>query len=149
MKTFVELECIPEYLISNYLELTPIDCSAEAILKIVQYTNKNNRIYHIFNHNYMYITELLKIIEPLKINLKAIKNENFKEIIRNILKDSNSDKLNAIINDLDKDLNLNYDSNIKLDSKLTISLLKLYGFEWQKIDTKYILNLLKLIKGEK
>ncbi len=149
LKTFDELQCIPEYLENNYLELTPIDCSAEAILKIIQYSNKNNRIYHIFNHNYIFITDLLKIMNELKFNLKSIKNDEFKEIIRTILKGSNSDKLNAIINDLDKDLNLNYDSKIKLDSKHSISLLKLYGFEWPTIEKKYIKNLLKLIKGEK
>ena len=44
-----------------------------------------------------------------------------------ILKNSNSDLLNTLINDLDKDLNLNYDSKITLNSKHTIELLKLYG----------------------
>ena len=56
--------------------------------------------------------------------------------------------LGPIINELDKNLNLNYYSKIIVNSNHTIELLEKYGFKWPKIDKKYILNILKLIKGE-
>lgn len=145
LKTFMQIGYLPNYLVDGYLEFTPIDSISQAIIKIMKFTNKGNRIYHLFNHNHVYIKDLLEFI---KNDIQIITSEEFKKNIRKILKNSNSDLLNTLINDLDKDLNLNYDSKITLNSKHTIELLKLYGFKWPKIDEKYIRNILKLIKGE-
>ena len=135
---------IPEYLKDGYLEFTPIDSTAQAINKIIKYTQKENRIYHIFNHNHVYIEQILKNIKEIDI----IDNAQFKQKIKKILKSSDSNILNTLLNDLDKDLNLNYNSNIKLKSDHSIKLLELYGFEWPKIGQNYINYILKLIKGE-
>ena len=144
LKTFVKIGCIPEYLKDGYLEFTPIDSTAQAINKIIKYTQKENRIYHIFNHNHVYIEQILKNIKEIDI----IDNAQFKQKIKKILKSSDSNILNTLLNDLDKDLNLNYNSNIKLKSDHSIKLLELYGFEWPKIGQNYINYILKLIKGE-
>ena len=114
----------------------------------MQFSNKENRIYHIFNHNHVYVKEILKIMDMLNENIRIIENDEFKQHIKDILNSTQSDLLGTLINDLDKDLNLNYDSKISLNSKHTIELLELYGFKWPKIDKKYIMNILKLIKGE-
>ena len=148
LKTFVKMGCIPDYLLNSYLEFTPIDSTAQAVLKIMQFSNKENRIYHVFNHNHVYIKDLIKIMSILNTKIEVIKNEEFKQKIKDILNSPKSDFLGTLINDLDKDLNLNYDSKIKLNSKHSIELLELYGFKWPKIDKKYIMNILKLIKGE-
>lgn len=149
LKTFVRIGGIPDYLMDGYLEFTPIDSTAQAVLKIMQFSNKENRIYHVFNHNHVYVKDLLKIMSTLDTNIEVIENEKFKQKIKDILSSPKSELLGTLINDLDKDLNLNYDSKISLNSKHSIKLLELYGFKWPKIDEKYIMNILKLIKGEK
>ena len=148
LKSFMEINVIPDYLKKTYLEFTPIDATAEAIIKIMQYSNNENRIYHVFNHNHVKMDDLLKILEELDMHIKVISDDEFKSIIKNDIVNSNTKSIKSIINDLDKDLKLNYDSKIKIDSKITIELLSKYGFVWPKIDKKYILNILKLIKGE-
>ena len=144
LKAFMKIKCIPDYLLKGYLEFTPIDCTAEAIVKIIQYTNNNNRIYHVFNNNHIKINEVLEMLSDINV----VSGEEFKQKIRKILNSSKSDIINAIINDLDKDLNLNYDSKIKINSTHSLQLLKLYGFKWPKIDKRYLENILKLIEGE-
>ena len=141
----MQIRYMPDYLIDGHLEFTPIDSISQAILKIIQFTNKENRVYHLFNHNHIFVKDLIKFI---KNDIQIITSDDFKKNIKKILKSSKSEQLNSLINDLDKDLNLNYVSNITLNSKHTIELLKLYGFKWPKIDEKYIVNILKLIKGE-
>ena len=148
IRTFIKLKCIPDYLLDNYLEFTPIDSTAKAILKIMKYTNKENCIYHIFNHNHVYLKDLLKMLNGSNFNINVISNDDFKKKIKEIIKNTNSDDLNTLINDLDKNLNLNYDSKIKINSTHTIKILQLFGFEWPKIDKSYINNILKLIEGE-
>ena len=148
LKTFVQMRCIPKYLLNGYLEFTPIDSTAQAVLKIMQFSQAENRVYHIFNHNHIFVKELLQTLDKLDENIEIMENEEFKKKIKEILNSSKSEMLGALINDLDKDLNLNYDSKISLSSKHTINLLELYGFKWPQIDKKYIMNILKLIKGE-
>ena len=149
LKTFTKLKVIPESLMDKHLEFTPIDSAAQAILKILKYTDSNTVVYHIFNHKYVYIKNLLEIMNSLNMNINSVSNEEFTKIIKNILNNSKTDILNSLINDLDKDLNLNYYSNkINITSDRTIKFLNSCGFEWPTIDKKYISNLLKLIKGE-
>ena len=144
LKAFVKMKCIPDYLVNGYLEFTPIDCTAQAILKIIQYTNKDNKIYHVFNNNHV---EIYKVLDMLP-ELNVVNSEEFKQKIKKILNSSKSDIVDALINDLDKDLNLHYDSKIKINSNHSLELLKLYGFKWPKIDKRYLKNILKLIEGE-
>ena len=147
LKTFLKLKALPNNLFERNLELTPVDLSATAILKIVNYTNSSNIIYHIYNHNFLSIEELLKILSTLNIDIKIVDTDSFKSTLKMILEHSNTDILNTIINDLDKDLNLNYDK-INTLSNDTIKFLKHCDFKWKKIDKNYIANILKLIKGD-
>ena len=142
LKTFIKIGYLPQYLKDGYLEFTPIDSTAQAIMSIVKHTNTQNRIYHVFNHNHVYLKDLLKEINSIKI----ITDDEFKEKIKSILKSSDLNVINTLLNDLDKNLNLNYNSNIKIKSKHSIELLKQYGFEWPIIDKNYINYILELIK---
>ena len=146
LKSLLQIGMIPDYLMKDYLELTPIDYTAKAVLKIMQYTDKENIIYHIYNHNHVYVTELLKAMKNLGYEMNIVNSEEFKEKVKKIINSKNSKILNTLVNDLDKDLNLNYDSNIKLKSEHSIKLLEKYGFKWPKITEEYIENVLKLIK---
>ena len=126
------------------MEFTPIDYTAEAIMKIIKYTNKQNRIYHIFNSNHVFVKDVIKNIKDVKV----VENNEFKAKLKKILRSENSDFANILLNDLDKNLNLNYNSNIKIKSEHTIKLLEKYNFHWPKINAKYIEYVLDLIKGE-
>ena len=148
LKTFIQMRCIPDYLMNGYLEFTPIDSTAQAILRIMQYTGNQNRIYHIFNHNHVFVKDVLQILDKLGEKIEVIENEEFKQKIKDILNSTHTEMVGTLINDLDKNLNLNYDNKISLSSKHTIGLLELYGFKWPQIDKKYIMDILKLIKGE-
>ena len=111
------------------------------------YSKENNIIYHIFNHKYLSINNLISILSSIGIDIKLIDSSKFKALIKQLLNSSKEDILTTLINELDKDSNLNYDKII-INSDYTIKFLKTYGFEWQNIDKNYIINILKLIKGE-
>ena len=144
LKAFIKLGKIPEYIKEDYLEFTPIDYTATAIMKIIKYTNKNNRIYHIFNNNHVFVKDILKFVKDIEV----VDNETFKEKLKKTLRSENSDFANLLLNDLDKNLNLNYNSNIKIKSEHTVKLLEKYKFYWPNINSKYIGYVLELIKGE-
>ena len=148
LKALIKIGSIPDTLLNGYLEFSPIDSSADAIYKIMKHTDSNDRIYHLFNHNHVEVKKLMEDISHLGLNIDVVKNEEFKSKIKRIMKKENSDIINMLMNDFDKNLDLHYDSNIKVDSKQSIKLLKLYGFKWPIISEEYIRNIIKLLKGE-
>ena len=128
------------------IEFTPVDNAATSIMKIIKYSKSNNIIFHIFNHNYLYVKDFLKILSDIGVNVNLISSEKFKELLLLLIIDPRNYIFNTLANDLDKDSNLNYDK-INTQSIQTVNFLKHCGFEWKKIDKNYVLNILKLIKG--
>ena len=116
-------------------------------MKIIQHSNNTKRIFHIFNNNHLSIKDLLKILNNFGITLNILDANKFKNIIKNILNSKNSDILNNLINDFDKNMNLAYDNKITIKSDFTIKYLELCNFKWPNIDKNYIEKIIQLLKG--
>ena len=136
--SLAKVGCIPDYMLNSYMEFTPVDSCANAILKIIQYSNKNNRIFHLFNHYHVDISEFINIIRNY-INFDIVSNNEFIEKINDILKKENSNEiLSGILRDFDSEQKLVYESKIKLKSDFTIEYLSKIDFTWPKIDEEYL-----------
>ncbi len=148
LKAFLQIGSIPKNIYNAYLEFTPIDYCADAIIKLLQYSNSNNRIFHLFNHNHVYLKKLLEFLKALNYNISVINEKEFKQTITKILSDdSKKSMLNNLVNDFGKDFDLKYESNIKIKSDFTIKYLNEIGFNWPNIDLNYIEYILKLIES--
>lgn len=146
--SFTKLGIIPDYLLDGYAEFTPVDSCSEAIIQLMGHPSNKNRIFHLFNHNHVSIPELLDVFHDV-LKIQVVSNEEFLTKIDFILNHQNSDELLAgILGDFNKDRKLVYDSNIKLDSDVTIHYLKQLGFYWPKISNEYLLNFLTLLLKE-
>ncbi len=144
---FLKIKRIPLYMKDMYLEFTPIDSASDAIIKLISNFNKENRIFHLFNHNHVFIKPLFSFLNKNSYNIKFVEENDFKNIIKALISDKKQDNsLNILINDLDKNLHLTYKTDIIIKSDFTINYLKEIGFKWPKIDKKYILNFLKNVK---
>lgn len=147
LTAFLKLKILPKNIKDVYLEFTPIDFCSKAITKIITHPSKNNCIYHLFNHNHIYINKLLKILKNYDYNIDIIETEKFKDTIRNILKDNeNKNILNHLINDFNQNLDLDYESKIKLKSNFTTEFLSKLDFNWPSIDNKYIGYIISIIE---
>ena len=148
LSAFLKLKCIPNNIYNAYVEFTPIDYCADAIIALIQNSTKTNRIFHIFNHNHLYLDKLLEFLEDLNYKIDVVDESKFKNIIKKILQDdSKKSILNNLANDFGKDLNLNYESNIHIKSDFTIKYLNEIGFNWPNIDMNYIEFILKLLES--
>ena len=145
--SFIKLGIIPDYMQNEYLEFTPVDIIGNAIVKIISYPNKNNRIFHLFNHNHVYINKCIKYFELLNTKLKIVSEEEFKQNISTILKNKKKKEiLNSLINDLDNDLHLLYNTDIIITSEVTKKYLSKLGFIWPKINDKYMKKFIELLR---
>ena len=89
---------------------------------------------------------LYTTFKELGINIKAVSSDEFIKIINELLKDdSKKSYLEGIINDLDENKKLIYESNVKIESDFSKKILEKLSFEWPYIDKIYIKNYLKYL----
>lgn len=144
---FIKLGAIPKSIEYNYLEFTPIDSTATAIVKLMTHPYKSNRVFHLFDHNHIYLTRCFKYFKLLNTNFKILQDDDFAKLINSTLKDKNKKEiLNFLINDLDKNLHLMYKTDIRIKSEATIKYLSKIGFNWPKISDKYMMKFLELLR---
>lgn len=147
IKSIIQLGAVPEELLEQEIEFTPVDLASKAVVKISGTKESAGRIFHVFNHNEIRLSELLDFFKLLDIKIEIFDNKAFKQYIENISSDdSKREYLSGIINDFDESKGLNYDFAIKVVSVITQKYLGLLGFEWPSIDLNYIIKLLNYMK---
>lgn len=155
LKTIIDLNVIPDNILNFYLEFTPIDCAAEAICILSKLDTKHNT-FHLFNHNHMQMVDADKIFNEVGIHLKHITKEEMTELIDYYSNQENgSDKIKGIVQDINKNKELDYTPSTIIKSDFTIEILSKLGFKWPIIEKEYIkryleyLRKINFLKGEK
>ncbi|MBQ3145142.1 MAG: amino acid adenylation domain-containing protein [Clostridia bacterium] len=144
---FLKIKKLPNYIEDLYLEFTPIDSASDSIIKLICNSNKINRIFHLFNHNHVYLKPLFKLLNKHGYNFSFVDESEFKNIVKTLInRKKENNNLNVFINDFDKDLHLTYKTDIIIKSDFTISYLKKIKFKWPKISNDYILKFIEIIK---
>lgn len=139
LASFVKIGIMPNYMLENMLNFTPVDYAAKAIYKIsTNYTNKN-RVFHLYNNKDITVKRYLRSLKKQKTEIRILEEKEFIDNINLILKDdSQKNSLNNIINDFDNKLHINYTSDIITISKFTNQYLRRIHFKWPRISNKYL-----------
>lgn len=137
LKAIYNLGAIPKYIENGYLEFTPVDCCSRAIVKILCNNNNKNRVFHLFNNKHITIKDFISVCSKLYKNIDIIEEEKFNYRLKELLK-ANDYLLSYLLNDMDKNKRLQYESNIKVKCDFTNKYLEKLGFNWPSIDEKYI-----------
>lgn len=146
VKTFIDIGFFPKSNRNVYLEFTPVDSCARAIIKIMQYFNQTKNLFHLYDHEHVYIQEFIAILKELNIQVDIVEDEQFRENIERIARSENNQILNGIINDLNEKNLLDYQTDVKVQSDYTRNYLKKIGFEWEKIDRNYIIRYINYLR---
>lgn len=151
IKAFSYIDAIPESLKNGYLEFTPIDKAAEAIITLMEYSNKENRIFHIYNNKHIYLEEFINILKELyNKDIKMVNEDEFYNLLERLLKDSTAKRMiQGIISDFNENEKLVYESNIKLNCNFTIEYLKRCNFIWPEIKKEYLQKVFNYLNEEK
>ena len=145
--SFVRIGAIPDYILNEKIEFTPVDCAAKAIVKLITHPTKINRIFHVYNHNTITIERLFKIAKKMNHPLKVMSEKEFTDTIKKILDSDDSEIiLNNLLNIFDKDLHLDYKFDIILKSNFTIKYLRKLFFRWPRLSTKYLIKFIDLLR---
>lgn len=145
---FLKIGAIPNYIENHYLEFTPIDITANSVIKLITHPNENFRIFHLLNHNNVYLDRIINFLNTIsKDNFEIIDEEKFKTKVRKMLKNSKTkEDLKFLINDFDKELHLTYFTDIIIKSENTIKYLEKIDFSWPNITDRYLMNFINLLR---
>ena len=142
--SYYNIGCIPNYLLDGYLELTPVDCCANAIIRILQYNCSTNRIFHLLNHKNIDISYFIDTLNKYYDKIEIVNNEDFLKTVDKILANTSTKNiLSGIINDFDENRRIVYSSPVKIKSDFTIKYLYNIGFDWPVLKEEYIVKFLK------
>lgn len=146
IKSFLQIGYMPDYMLNLYAEFTPIDYCGDAIIKIASHFNKDYNVFHLLNEKHVNLDVMYEIMTQLGTDMKIVSNEEFTEILNKLLQDPDKKNyLNGIVNDLNKDKKLVYQSDVNIKSDFTKEFLSKIGFEWPAIDQRYLRNYFKYL----
>jgi len=146
LKTIINLGVLPKNLLDFNVEFTPIDLAAKAICKLST-TNKEFNTYHLFNHNHIVMSNLDKILSKLGYKLKHITKKQMTELIDFYSNQDNGyEMVQGIIQDVNRNKELDYTPNTVIKSDFTISVLDKIGFNWPEVDEEYITKYIEYLK---
>lgn len=138
VKAVLELGCVPDYLMSIYAEFSPVDAAAEAITRIAEHMNDRYTFFHINSDKELFLNKMLGYLEQADRPLRVVSGEEFAKLIRDTINSQQSYIFEALLNDLDQNDQIQYDSNIRIENSFTVQYLQRLGFEWPEIDCAYI-----------
>lgn len=147
IKTLLNIKMFPKRNIDMYLEFTPVDFAAKAVITIMQFFNTKHNMFHIYNNNHIEMKEFINILKKMNIVIDIVNDNTFSKKIYEISNSKNKEILKGIINDLDKNNTLDYNTNVKIEGKYTIEYLKKIGFSWPIIDNNYIIKYINRINN--
>lgn len=147
VKAALEFGLISDYLMSLYSEFSPVDLTAEGILKIAQYADRQT-VFHLNSNRPVYFDRLLQVLHELGIPMEVVDKETFCEALQRTIRESGREYIfEAFQNDMDEQGRLVYDSNIRIENEFTVWFLKKVVFEWNETDTEYIRGYLEYFRG--
>lgn len=141
---------MPNTRTEEFLEFTPIDYCAKAICTLISNVDINRYVFHLFNNNYICVSDLISIFTELGFETEVLSGNDFKEKIlslSNLYPEENI--LKGIVNDLDDTLGLSFKSTVNQQNQYTNSYLENLQFTWPIIDKKYIKKITNYLKKKK
>ena len=138
VKAVLEFGLFPDYLVPLYSEFSPVDLTAEGIVKIAWYADKQS-VFHLNSNRPIYFDRLLEMTRELGIPMKVVEGAEFHQALEKTIQNVGREYIfEALQNDMDGQGQLIYDSNIHIINEFTVWFLKKVGFEWNETDYEYI-----------
>ncbi len=138
---------LPNTMINEFLEFTPVDYCAQSILKLIFNVETDKYVFHLFNENYIQVSELLKIFDSLGFRTSILSGNEFKQRIVALSNQYPEENiLKGVVNDLDDTLGLSFSTTINQKNLNTNSCLESLNFEWPTITKEYIEKIINYLR---
>jgi len=147
LKSIFEIMLLPEEVFEEFIEFTPVDSCAKAIIAILKSNSPKLLIFHLFNHKTLRIENFLNMLGLYGIRIKGIPPKQFIDVIISL---SQSEKGKEIINGIVTDIivkgTLTFTPAFEVSSLETVDYLKSVGFEWPDLTEEYFGKIIGYMK---
>lgn len=141
---------LPNTMINEFLEFTPIDYCSKAIFQLIFNVETNRYVFHLFNENYIRVSDLLEIFETLGFSTEILSGNEFKQKIVALSNQHPEENiLKGIVNDLDDTLGLSFSATVNQKNLHTNSCLEKLNFHWPEVTTDYIQKIISYLRKKK
>lgn len=148
LRSIIKLGTVPSSLLEKEVEFTPVDYCSRAIVALLGNIMTIGKVFHLYNHRFVKLEDLLQIFNSLGIDIKPLDDISFNEYVNVISKNVNKQEiLMGIIQDFYNKNNSGCNPAVIIDSKITQDFLKRAEFEWPEIDKVYVSKLLDYMKS--
>lgn len=139
LKGIIDLKAYPDYISDIYIEFTPVDEAARAIMKIVSHFNLVQTVFHINSTKVIYVRNLVKYLNSCGFNMKAVNSMDFVKILHQAVDTDDEERVwGTLVNDIDENGRMKYDSKIHIENSFTEAYLNSIGFYWSELGEEYI-----------
>ena len=119
-------------------ELSPIDSTALAVLKLVQ-TDRRFTVFHACNSHHIYMADLIYAMRKYGFKLDIVKDEEFEEAVKEFAKNGNdSDAVSGLIAYTSHNENEIY--TMEYSNRFTAQALYRLEYKWPVTDDRYLEN---------
>ena len=138
VRAALAMGALPDYMMHLYAEFSPIDQTAEGVIKIGQFAQRQT-VFHLNSHQNLYFDRMVEILNELGSPMQVLSGSDFGAMLQKMGQDPATAYIyEALQNDLDDSGKLVYDSNIHIRNSFTVWFLEKLGFQWAKIDLDYV-----------
>jgi len=138
VRAALAMGALPDYMMHLYAEFSPIDQTAEGVIKIGQFASRQT-VFHLNSHQNLYFDRMVQILNGLGCPMEVLSGADFGAMLQRMGQHPDTAYIyEALQNDLDDSGKLVYDSNIHIRNGFTVWFLEKLGFQWAKIDAEYI-----------
>lgn len=150
LRMILKYKILPNTMLNQFLEFTPIDLCAKAICLLTHNVNCSRYVFHLFNQNYLSAQNLITILKNNEIDISVLSGNEFKNQILNLSKKYPEENiLKGIVNDLDDTVGLTFNSTVQQQNQETNFYLDKLNFAWPNIDKNYIEKIINYMKKNK
>ena len=134
MKPFIDLKAYPFEIADSSVEFSPVDYTAEAIVKLAEYTGEKYTVFHVNDPKQISYGHLMEMLRCSEYTVDPVNSEDFVRLLSSE-KDTAYD---SVKNDLNEMKAMSEFVKVQSDSSFTETLLSKIGFEWCEISQQYI-----------
>ena len=140
LKEVLNSESISDKILSEELEFSPVDSSAQAILLLLCNPNSEGRIYHLMNPKTLGVKKLISELTTLGIFIRPQTSGKI------AAKNMTPQALTGASVYLMPGGELTYGAPIRITTDYTVEMLKKLGFVWPEIDHGYLSRVLEYMQ---
>ncbi len=139
LKSIFEISYLPGNIFEEYIEFTPVDYCADAIVQLLMGDLEQRRVYHLFNHKIIKIRDFIDVLKQYDINVIEVSTNNFLDVIGKLSTTYEGKQIiSGIVSDVVVQGGLSFSSEVTVDSTISLMDLHKINFDWPEITPEYL-----------